>query len=72
MSVLRRLPMPRPTPLQESIVALHDVILDARDSLEPRAYEAFVAIGCEIVGSEAGRLFLGRLLHRERAESEAA
>lgn len=66
MSVVRRLPLRTRTPLQEAIVALRDVVIDARDALGDREYETFVSIGCDVLGLEAARLLFGELAREIR------
>lgn len=46
---------PRPTPLQELQQALADLLIDARDSLDERAYRIFIDYLCAIVAREAAR-----------------
>lgn len=55
-----------PTALQLALVALRDLVLDARDEFEPAAYAWFVAIRTEMFGIEAARLIVGEALRETR------
>jgi hypothetical protein len=59
------------TPLQIFVRALGDLVADARDELSPEAYSWFIAIACELVGAEAGRLFAGEVLRATRKDEAA-
>jgi hypothetical protein len=54
------------TPLQQVTIALRDLVLDARDELSEEAYGWFVAVGTEVFGLEAARLFVGETLRATR------
>ncbi len=56
----------RGTPLQEATVALRDVLLDMRDDLDEETYSWFIAIGCDLFGNEATRLFVAEALRAVR------
>jgi hypothetical protein len=51
----------RPTPLQQQLQALADLVGDSRDLLDARGYAAFVEIACDIIGREAARLLFAEL-----------
>jgi hypothetical protein len=54
------------TPLQAYLAAFGDLLRDAREELDERAWPAFISIACEIVGVEAAKVLLREL----RAENE--
>jgi hypothetical protein len=60
---------PQLTALQEAQNAIRDLLLDARATLDRRAYSVFVEFVCELVAREAGRMAEWR---RGRDEDEAA
>ena len=60
------------TALQAYVAALGDLVRDARDELTPEEYGWLVAIGCEVFGAEAARLFAGEVLRARREKGEAA
>jgi hypothetical protein len=60
------------TPLQAYIAALGDLVRDARDELDAEAYSWLIAVGCELFGTEAARLFAGEVLRATREKGEAA
>ena len=58
-----------PTPLQAKTLTLAALLLDARDTLDDAAYEAFVAVTVLAIEREAGRLLLGEALRALRGDS---
>lgn len=60
----------RPTRLQAATVALRDLLLAARAELDDTAYSWLVAIGAEVFGREAARLFVCEALRAIRDEDE--
>ena len=63
-----------PTPLQTWTAALFDVLDDARDQLDERAWQAFVSIACDRIGYLGAQVFLAEMIRagREREERDAA
>ena len=63
-----------PTPLQTWTAALFDVLDDARDQLDERAWATFIAIACDRVGILGAQVFLAEIIRacREREERDAA
>ena len=59
------------TPLQVFVRALGDLLADAREELTPEQFSWFVAVGTELFGTEAARLFVGESLRASREEDAA-
>jgi hypothetical protein len=57
------------TPLQVYLAAFGDLLRDAREELDERAWPAFVSVACDIVGNEAAKVLL-RELDDEREAAE--
>ena len=67
--------IPRPpalTALQVWLVALADVLDDAREELDERAWAAFVWISCDRVGILAAQVFLAEIIRAGREQERDA
>ena len=67
-------PRVEPSPLQVWTAALFDVLTDAREELDERAWPVFISIACDRIGILAAQALLAEIIRagREQQERDAA